>query len=306
MASPALEAIGLQKHLGPKTLIQPLDLCLHKGRVTGLLGLNGAGKSTVLRMLAGAMEADAGEVRLFGVPRRQNHAPQKNSVGYLSDPPILHDDQRVDEFLRDMGQLRGLSKKALQEAIFLCKKQCQLHDHGQQLIDTLSQGFRRRVGIAQALLHNPDILLLDEPSSGLDPLQIAEIRHLIQSLKPNKAILLSSHMLSEVHACCDDFVLLHHGKVMKKQALLSTDSDTQAYELVLLEHVAAAHLELAPGVKKVTTQGAGKYRLTIHTQQLHGFHRHSTQQGWVIQSFCPAQTELEALFQQLSPSEVSV
>lgn len=187
---------------------------LQRGDVLGLLGLNGAGKSTTLRMLCGMLVPDSGTVSIAGYSMAEHPLKARAHIGFLPDQPPLYNDMRVHEYLRLSGQIRGLKGATLSSSQAHVIEQCALEEVNKKLIGNLSKGFRQRVGLAQAMIHEPDVLLLDEPSNGLDPQQLETMRTLITTYAQNHAVVFSTHLLAEAQATCNRVAIIHQGKLV--------------------------------------------------------------------------------------------
>jgi ABC-2 type transport system ATP-binding protein len=209
-----IEIQGLTKYYGDRKAVGPISFSIAKGEVVGLLGLNGAGKTTTLRILACDLLPSAGSVRVDGLDVVDHPDEVRARIGYLPDTPPLYDEMTVREYLIFAGRLRGLSlddaKKRLPDVV----DSIQLQGVADDVIGTLSHGFRQRVGIAQAILHKPDLLVLDEPISGLDPVQIVEMRELVRGLREHHTTLISSHILSEISETCDRILVIRDGEIV--------------------------------------------------------------------------------------------
>ena len=207
-----IQVKNLSKNYGKQSAVQDLNFRLEEGQIVGFLGPNGAGKSTTLKMMMGLIRPSDGSILIDGKDPQEQEIALKKQIGYLAENNPLYPDMYVREFLAFIGnihQLRNLDQR-IQEVIEWVGLQKEAH----KKIQELSKGYQQRVGIAMAILHNPSILILDEPTSGLDPNQRAEIRDLIKSLKKDRIILFSSHILSEVEAICDRVLLMHQGKLV--------------------------------------------------------------------------------------------
>ncbi|ASJ71173.1 ABC transporter ATP-binding protein [Granulosicoccus antarcticus] len=212
--TPLLEAQGLTLRHSDATGISDISLSLYRGDIVGLLGLNGAGKSTTLRILCGVLVPDQGSVVINGQSMSDNPLQARAQVGFLPDQPPLYDDMRVCEYLTLTGRIRGLKGKRLKTRQLQLIEQCALGDVQRKIIGTLSKGFRQRVGLAQALIHEPAVVLLDEPANGLDPQQMDGMRKLISDIGQQQAILFSTHLLSEATAICNRVAIIHEGKLV--------------------------------------------------------------------------------------------
>lgn len=218
----ALEAENIHHRYRDETVIDNVSLRVDKGQILGMLGPNGAGKSTLLQILAGVLAPVSGTVRIAGRPLAGDHERLRR-IGYLPANPPLYDDITVHEQLRFAARLQRLSNEDADSRIEAVSKDCLLEAIGIQRIGQLSTGHRQRVALAQALLHGPDILLLDEPGNGLDPLQTRSFHTLLRSLQPTTAILFSSHNLSEIKALCSDVIILHQGRTVFAAAMDQID-----------------------------------------------------------------------------------
>lgn len=213
----SIQVHQLQKSFGKRPVLKGLDFEARPGRVLGFLGPNGAGKSTCMRIMAGVLAPDSGQVLLAGEPVDPLKLAQRRKVGYLAEQNPLYLDMYVREFLEFVGRVHQLPdlKTRIEEVI----QDTGLEPEQDKQIGFLSKGYKQRVGLAQALIHDPEILILDEPTAGLDPNQLIEIRQLIRRLARKKTVLLSSHLMQEVEAICDDMVIIHDGRIVVQGAL---------------------------------------------------------------------------------------
>lgn len=212
--SALVEASHLVKTFGAFVAVDDVSLSVNKGEVLGFLGPNGAGKSTTMRMITGYLEPSAGEVKIDGVDVAANPMEAKARIGYLPEGAPLYPDMTPAQLLRFVAEVRGMTKEKYKERLEFVVDKLHLEPVLHQAIDTLSKGFKRRVGLAQAILHDPEILILDEPTDGLDPLQKHEVRDLINSMAKEKAIIISTHILEEVDAVCSRSVIIARGKLV--------------------------------------------------------------------------------------------
>ncbi|MFK7993069.1 MAG: ABC transporter ATP-binding protein [Granulosicoccus sp.] len=226
-----LEAHGLHRVIGNDTIVNNISLSLCRGDALGLLGLNGAGKSTTLKMLCGMLVPDEGTVTVNGHSMSEQPLLTRAQIGFLPDQPPLYNDMRVSEYLRLCGQIRGLKGSALSARMTSTIEQCSLGDVRKKLIATLSKGYRQRVGLAQAIIHQPALLLLDEPSNGLDPQQLESMRKLIRNYAEEHAVVFSTHLLAEAQTSCNRVAIIHDGKLI-------TETSVNGADLVKLFHEA--------------------------------------------------------------------
>lgn len=209
-----LEVSGLTKRYGDILAVDDIGFRLEKGEVAAFLGPNGAGKTTTLRIVTGYLPPTAGAVLIGGVDLRREPTKTKRMVGYLPEVPPLYPEMRVEGYLRFVGKLKGLRKQELEKAIEEAIDRCRLKDVRKRFVYALSKGYRQRLGLAQAILGNPGLLILDEPTAGLDPAQIVDMRSFILELKGSHTILLSTHILSEAAQICNRVLIIHKGKLV--------------------------------------------------------------------------------------------
>ena len=214
MSDKLINAKNLKKSFDQFIAVDKINLQVDRGEVVGFLGPNGAGKSTTMKMLTGFLEPDDGEIFINGIDLKSNPLKAKEYIGYLPEGAPSYSDMLVSDFLSFIGKMRGLSNKKLSSRLEDMADQINLKEMWDRPVETLSKGFKRRVGIAQALIHDPDILILDEPTDGLDPNQKHEMRNLIKKISKNKAIVISTHILEEVEAVCSRAIIIANGKLL--------------------------------------------------------------------------------------------
>lgn len=224
-----LSAINLRRTYQSHAVVQQVSIELKQGEVLGLLGPNGAGKTTTLRMLAGNLAPDDGNIEICGIDLFEHPKEAKAHLGYLPEIPPLYPEMTVDEYLIFAARLHRVDHTSIHAQVDDTKRRCGLSHRGRQLIATLSKGFQQRLGIAQAIIHSPAVIILDEPTVGLDPNQMREIRELIMELKAFSSVILSTHILSEVDSICDRVQILHQGSVVLDQTL--ADLKQQQFDL---------------------------------------------------------------------------
>lgn len=218
MSTKLIDASNLKKSFGDFVAVDNIDLTVNRGEVVGFLGPNGAGKSTTMKMLTGFLEPDSGKILINNIDLKSYPLLAKQLIGYLPEGAPSYSDMIVSDFLSFVGKMRGISDKIiLKNRLEEMANQINLKEVWDRPIETLSKGFKRRVGIAQALIHDPDILILDEPTDGLDPNQKHEMRNLIKNISKNKAIVISTHILEEVEAVCSRAVIIANGKLLANE-----------------------------------------------------------------------------------------
>ena len=209
-----IEVNHLTKRYPRRTAVDDISFSVARGEVVGFLGPNGAGKSTTMRILSGYLPASGGDVTVAGINVLEDSLQVRRHIGYLPESCPLYPEMRVNEYLNYRARLKGLRGKKRRHRVAIVKELCGLGDSGRRIIGHLSKGYRQRVGLADALVHKPDLLILDEPTIGLDPNQIKEIRHLIAHLAEDHTILLSTHILPEVEATCQRVLILKDGRIV--------------------------------------------------------------------------------------------
>lgn len=213
-AGPMIEAIGLSKFYGPFIATKEVTFSVPQGQVAAFLGPNGAGKSTTMKLLTGFLAPSEGEARIGGFSVLKNRIEASQMIGYLPENGPLYNEMTPRGLLKYMGQARGMSGSQISTRLEYVAERCSLEDVWGKSIGKLSRGYRQRVGMAQALLHDPQVMILDEPTSGLDPNQTYQVRELIRELGQTKTILLSTHILSEVEAVCSRVILINRGRII--------------------------------------------------------------------------------------------
>jgi ABC-2 type transport system ATP-binding protein len=205
---------NLNKSFDGHPVLKDLSFEVHRGEVLGFLGPNGAGKSTTMRILTGFLEPSSGSVKVGGIDVQQSPLLAKAMIGYLPESSALYQEMKVHSFLKFIAEIRGIAPSQQASCIERVVSLCHLEKVLYQSIETLSKGFKQRTGLAQALIHDPDVLILDEPTDGLDPNQKHEIRQLISRMGQDKAIIFSTHILEEVEAVCTRAIIINHGEIV--------------------------------------------------------------------------------------------
>lgn len=268
-----IQVENLTKRYGTRTAIQDVSFEVQKGEILGFLGPNGAGKTTTMRVLAGFFPANEGRALVAGFDVFEEPLEAKRRVGYLPENPPVYTEMTVDSYLRFVARIKGVSSTDMDARLEHAKSRCGLNDHGGRLIKHLSKGFRQRVGLAQALIHDPDVLILDEPTIGLDPKQIIEVRELIKSLGGDHTVILSTHILPEVSMTCERVVIINNGKIVAVDTPDNLTSQVSGGQRIQIEVAGPLDLlpELLTGIEGVVRVGTpepfeGRCRLSLESE----------------------------------------
>jgi len=308
-----IEVKNLNKSYGSLQAVKDVSFSIQRGEIVGFLGPNGAGKSTTMKIITGFIPMSDGCVKVDGTDIGEDSLSVRKRIGYLPESNPLYTDMLVYDYLEHVATIRGVAKKERHGRIATVANLCGLAERVGQQIATLSKGFRQRVGLAQALIHDPDILILDEPTSGLDPNQIVEIRNLIKRLGENRTIILSTHNLPEVMATCSRMLIIHNGSLVADGTpadLQAREEDTQRVKVVVSgagsEEVKAAlsNIEGAESVQAALTaepnalafevMGQGNTALRPHIYQL------AVEKEWQLIELHRQVLDLEGIFRKLT------
>lgn len=293
----------LTRRYGEIRAVDEVSFTLLRGQVLGFLGPNGAGKSTTMRMLAGVLAPDAGRIMIHGVDLLDQPAQAKRALGYLPEQPPLYREMTVDEQLHYSACLHGLSRTASRQAVACIKERCGLTNVSGRLIAHLSKGYQQRVGIAQAVLHDPAVVVLDEPTVGLDPLQSREIRGLIRELGQDRGVILSSHRLSEVQALCTHVQIMRSGRLVYASPLADLEQQQQSTRLRIGLKMPPPLVRLTqlPGIEGVEELGQGRFRLqhTAAAAPHQALVEQASAENWGLWELTPEQVSLEQIFVEL-------
>ncbi|MBE9195991.1 ABC transporter ATP-binding protein [Synechocystis sp. LEGE 06083] len=313
-----IEVEHLSKVYGSTTAIQDVDFSVQKGEILGFLGPNGAGKTTTMRILAGYIPATTGTVRVAGFDVHEQSLAVRKRIGYLPENPPLYGDMTVESFLGFVASIKGVKPGDRRQRVTWAMERCQLTEKRKVLIRKLSKGFKQRVGIAQAIVHDPAVIILDEPTVGLDPKQIIEVRNLIKSLAEEHTIILSTHILPEVSMTCDRVTIINQGRVVATNTpenLLADLRGNLSYQLEVAgaEGTAIARcLQSLPGVEEVEIkshpQQQERQQILVRSNQLEELGQQLAQaivtQGWDLYEMQRLRPTLEDVFLNLITSEV--
>jgi ABC-2 type transport system ATP-binding protein len=310
---------GLTKRYAHNTAVNDISFEVQKGQIVGFLGPNGAGKTTTMRMLTCFLTPSAGTATVAGFDILEQPFEVKKRIGYLPETPPVYPEMRIAEYLTFVGRLKGLMGSDLRSRVDYSCERCAIADVKDKIIGKLSKGYRQRVGLAQAIIHNPDVLILDEPTAGLDPKQINETRDLIKSLAGDHTIILSTHILPEVSQTCEQVIIINKGKVVATDSVSNLQGRARSGESVLLEigarngsvdPVAVQRtLEQVSGVTRVVFKEDGQRRAVFEVEGQKGrslrgdLARAVVESGWDLNELRAASMSLEEIFLQLTGEE---
>ncbi|MEP0775483.1 MAG: ATP-binding cassette domain-containing protein [Acidobacteriota bacterium] len=307
-----IEVEGLTKRFITRDVVDRVSFFVPEGEVLGFLGPNGAGKTTTMRMITGFLPATAGTVRVAGIDLDRDPLGVRAQIGYLPENVALYPEMRVEEYLRYRAALEGVPRAEVGKRLDEVSDRCMIGEVRRQLIGTLSKGYRQRVGLASALIHRPRVLILDEPTVGLDPRQIVKIRELIVELGRDHTVILSTHILPEVEQVCRRVLIIDDGRLVADGTpeQLRTAAAGAAELLVELEAPEAdAQVALAalPGVAKVSGDGNGRFRLTLEGGDLRReVFRLAVEHGWTLLELRQTTPSLEDVFLRLTMRDTTV
>ncbi len=299
---PLIQANQLTRYYGAHCAVDHISFTLNKGDILGFLGPNGAGKSTTMQMLTGNLAPSEGEILIDGIDLLDKPKAAKAALGYLPEQPPLYKELTVDEYLFYCARLHRIDKSSLRNAVELAQQRCGLVDVRKRLIGNLSKGYQQRVGIAQAIVHSPRVIILDEPTVGLDPIQIREIRELITELGKEHGIVLSTHILPEVQAVCNRVQIIHQGKLVFESSMRDLlEQDHHQYRVTFRADVTQQQLQSLDCVDEAQPQSDG-FTVTLNTSA-DVFADAVAREGWGLLQLTPQQHSLEQIFVNLAHQE---
>jgi ABC-2 type transport system ATP-binding protein len=307
----------LTKRYDRTVAVNGIDFEVEKGQIVGFLGPNGAGKTTTMRILTCFMPPTEGTASVAGFDVQTQSMEVKKRIGYLPENPPLYPEMEVEEYLAFVGRLKGIASGELKARVNDAAERCSVTDVRKKLISKLSKGYRQRVGLAQAILHNPDVLILDEPTAGLDPKQIHETRELIRGLAGQHTIILSTHILPEVEQTCDHVVIISKGRVVAKDSVENLTSRLRGQESIVVEvgsqgaqpDAVRQKLEQVAGVSRVIGRDPRGSFVQFEVESLPGRQvradvaRAVVETGWDLHELKAAAVSLEEIFLELTASE---
>jgi ABC-2 type transport system ATP-binding protein len=315
-----IKVTELTKKYARNVAVDHISFEVQKGEIIGFLGPNGAGKTTTMRMLTCFLPPSAGSATVAGFDVLEQPLEVKKRIGYLPETPPLYPEMDTTEYLTFVGKLKGLTGGDLRQRLDYVCERCAITDVRHKLLGKLSKGYRQRVGLAQAIIHNPDVLILDEPTAGLDPKQINETRDLIKSLAGDHTIILSTHILPEVEQTCQKVIIINRGKLVATDSVQNLQSRARGAESVLVEvagrngnlewAAVQSRFEQIAGVSRVIFKETHQNRNVFEVESQKGFLRGDlaravVEAGWDLNELRPAAMSLEEIFLQLTGEEVT-
>lgn len=295
---------GLSHRYSKDWAVKDVSFEINKKGILGLLGSNGAGKSTTMNILCGVLSQTQGKVLIEGIDMRANPEEAKKRIGFLPQNAPLYLEQTVDEYLTFCAHLRLIDKHRVKEAVDTVKEKCGVAHFSKRLIGNLSGGYRQRVGIAQALIHKPLLVVLDEPTNGLDPNQILEVRSLIKEIAADRAVIFSSHILSEIQATCQDIIMIEDGRIVFKDTMDAFNNYIEPDSLIatLGNPPAESELRAIEGIRNVEflTEKTIRVRFEPAADIAENIVEMSVQRKWRLKEITLEKSSLDAIFAQLS------
>lgn len=311
----------LTKRYARTTAVDHISFEVAQGQIVGFLGPNGAGKTTTMRMLTCFLPPSSGTATVAGFDVLEQPLKVKKRIGYLPETPPIYPEMSTSEYLRFVGKLKGLSGAELDRRVDYVCGRCAVAEVKTKLLGKLSKGYRQRVGLAQAIIHNPDVLILDEPTAGLDPKQINETRDLIKDLAGEHTIILSTHILPEVEQTCQQVIIINRGKLVATDSVRNLQARARGAESVLIEVAGRAEvldplmvqrkLEQVPGIARVVAKQEFDSRLVFELETSKGrfvrgdVARAVVESGWDLNELRPAAMSLEEVFLQLTGEDAA-
>jgi ABC-2 type transport system ATP-binding protein len=313
MTQPAIQVKNLSKAYGPTLALKDVSFEVRRGEIVGFLGPNGAGKTTTMRILVGYLPPTSGTAVVDGYDVLTNSLEVRRRIGYLPENISLYNDMTVEAFLEFIATIRGVPRKQIRERVRTVMARTRLEHMARVLIGKLSRGYRQRVGLAQALVHDPPILILDEPTVGLDPRQIIETRQLIKSLAGDHTVILSSHILPEVSMTCQRVLVIHQGQIVAEDAPENLAARLRGSERIRVEVRGPADrvrraLEAVPGVLAVIPEerdGVARFAVdcAVGTDLREQIAEAVVRGGWGLRELRPVGMSLEEIFLKLTTEE---
>ena len=304
MENPIVKVEHLYHRYATQWAIEDINFEIEENGVIGLIGLNGAGKSTTMNIICGVLKQTRGKVYINGIDTLKNPVAARKYIGFLPQKPPLYPDLTVDEYLRFCAEIHWMERKKINAAVGETEERCGITHMKDRLLRNLSGGYQQRVGIAQAILHDPKFVVLDEPTNGLDPNQILEVRQLIREIAEDRTVMLSTHILSEVQATCSTIKMIEHGRVVFSGSVEEFDNYIEPNTLYAVFDLPPLPDELLmiAGIKKVEMVGGHGVRLWYDGERdtIKQVIRESMVRGWEMTEIRSEKSSMEAVFAKLS------
>ncbi|GGH14189.1 ABC transporter ATP-binding protein [Sphingobacterium alkalisoli] len=302
--TPIVQVVNLSHRYNVQWAIRDINFELRKNGIYGLLGANGAGKSTTMNIMCGVLNQSGGEVLIRGINMAEHPVEAKKHIGFLPQQPPLLPELTVEEYLIHTANLRLMPAAQIPAALDKVLVKCNIAHFRKRLLKNLSGGYQQRVGIAQAIIHEPDFVVLDEPTNGLDPNQILDVRHLIREIAQERTVVLSTHILQEVQALCDHIWMIHEGRMVFSGSLEEFDSQVAPNSVVvsMISPPLTEELQNLPGVVDVEPLGTVKFRIrSTNTQELvQQLVERSVQEKWNLIEIYSEKSSLETVFAEMT------
>ncbi len=310
MDSPLVSVHHLSRTYGHLLAVQDVSFALQKGEVLGFLGPNGAGKSTTMQIITGNLAPSEGRITINGIDLLEQPKAAKAEIGFLPEQPPLYRELTVDEYLRFCARLNRIRRDKVDAAVRRAKERCGLEAVGRRLIANLSKGYQQRVGIAQAIIHTPAVVVLDEPTVGLDPIQIREIRDLIRDLGTEHGVILSTHILPEVQMTCSRVQIINQGRLVFSDSIenLNRRMDTTTLVVAFDHPPAADELAAIEGIERVEALADGRFRVhhAAGENPAPRVAETAVTRGWGLRELTPEHKSLEQIFIEITSTEHAV
>ena len=304
MENPVVKVEHLYHRYSTQWAIEDINLEIEGAGVVGLLGSNGAGKSTTMNIICGVLKQTKGKVYINGVDTLKNPEVARGYIGFLPQKPPLYPDLTVNEYLNFCAEIHWMERKSIKAAVKRVEERCGVYHMKDRLLRNLSGGYQQRVGIAQAILHDPKFVVLDEPTNGLDPNQILEVRQLIQNIAEDRTVLLSTHILSEVQAACSSIKMIEHGHVVFSGTVEEFDNYIEPNTVYARFDLPPTIDELValPGIRRAEFSDDHGVRLSydVDRDSIKNMIRESVSRGWEMTEVKTEKTSMEAIFAKLS------
>lgn len=304
MKEPIIKVSNLSHRYNVQWAVKDISFEFNSKGIYGLLGANGAGKSTLMNIMCGVLNQTHGEIHINGINLREHPVEAKKHIGFLPQQPPLQPELTIEEYLTYCAHLRLMPDASIKSAVQEVMEKCKISHFAKRIIKNLSGGYQQRVGIAQAIIHRPDFIVLDEPTNGLDPNQILEVRSLIREIAEERTVLLSTHILQEVQALCDDIWMINEGHIIFSGSLDEFDNYIMPsmFNVTLLSAPLAEELAAIPGILGVEAVGNTKYRLQFDNNReiIEHFVKLSVARDWRLVEISLEKNSLNTVFAELS------